>query len=69
MVKGPKPERVLSPRQTEAFEKLVDKIDRLGGASGVQATFHQSFPATADPEAAYAAAGGRIVASLSAMGI
>lgn len=32
MVKGPRPERVLSPRQTEAFERLVDALQREGSA-------------------------------------
>lgn len=31
MVKGPRPERVLSNRQTEAFERLVARLDQGGG--------------------------------------
>ena len=31
MVKGPRPERVLSNRQTEAFERLVARLDQSGG--------------------------------------
>ncbi len=37
----PRPERVLSPRQTEAFERLVGALDRAGGRTTTQpAVFH-----------------------------
>jgi TP901 family phage tail tape measure protein len=35
MVKGPAPERVLSPRQTDSFERLVDVLDRGDDGTGV----------------------------------
>jgi hypothetical protein len=40
--KGPAPERVLSPRQTSAFENLVRTLDRGGAGGGV--TVNVEFP-------------------------
>ena len=40
--KGPRPERVLSPGQTQSFERLVRVLDGGGGAGTV--IVHASFP-------------------------
>jgi TP901 family phage tail tape measure protein len=49
----------------------VGRVGSVGGgtAVGSGARVEVNFPATADPEAAYASAGGRIVAALSAAGV
>lgn len=68
MVKGPKPERVLSPYQTEFFEKaMAAAVARPNGERPIQ--IENNFPTTASPEAAYEAAGGRILAALTAAGV
>lgn len=66
MVKGPKPERVLSPTQTEWFEKALRNASH-GGGRPVEVTIN--YPASTTPEEAYASSGGRVVAALSALGV
>lgn len=43
----PMPERVLSPRQTQAFERLVDMLDSRGGVGGNNITVHVPHEASA----------------------
>jgi murein DD-endopeptidase MepM/ murein hydrolase activator NlpD len=56
MVKGPQPERVLSPRQTDSFERLVDVLDRSGGSGQRPIELHVHSPSGTPQQMARAAA-------------
>lgn len=65
IAKGPRPERVLSPSQTQAFERLVAAMERGAGGPLIGEV---NMPATATPEAAMQALGG-LAATLAARGV
>jgi hypothetical protein len=58
-----KPDRVLTDAQWRDMHAIASR------AAGAGTTIHQHFPATATPEAAAAASGGRIADALSSVGV